>query len=161
MTKELGLLPALEDANGRKDQIRKQLTALGDKLGWDRHTTENGMKPSLRWLAKETGQLRDYDFIYHATSRFVHFSVAELLRRVWGREGDVSIRSTHFRDYWGSFALHWGLRLFLDSTIELCKQPDIPTVGEMDEEMILAAVKRVGDYGQVPIITAEELAWPT
>ena len=98
----------------------------------------------------------------HATSRFVHFSVAELLRRVWGREGDVSIRSTRFRDYWGSFALYWGLRLFLGSTIELCKQPDIPTDGEMDEaEMILAAVKRVGEYGQVPIITAEELAWPT
>ena len=66
---------------------------------------------------------------------------------------------SHFRDYWGSFALHWGLRLFLDSAAELCSNGSMPEEG-LNEETVLSAAERIGAYGQVPIITAEELAWP-
>ena len=159
VTKELGLLAALEGASERKDVIRAQLSALGERLGWDHHTVQNGQLPNLKWLAKATGQTAVYKFLYHATSRFVHFSGAELLRRAWGKPGSVSIRSIHFRDYWGSFALYWGLSLFLDSAIEVCDTPGMPKEG-LNEASLLSAAQRVGAHGRVPIIAAEELAWP-
>lgn len=159
VTKELGLLPFIERANRRKGVTRERLGALGKKLDWDSRTIQNRQPPNLKWLAQKTGQSDVYNFIYRATSRFVHFSGAELLRRAWGKPGSISIRSVHFRDYWGSFALHWGLRLFLDSAAELCSNGSMPEEG-LNEETVLSAAERIGAYGQVPIITAEELAWP-
>ena len=159
VTKELGLLPFIERANRRKGVTRERLGALGKKLDWDSRTIQNRQPPNLKWLAQKTGQSDVYNFIYRATSRFVHFSGAELLRRAWGKPGSISIRSVHFRDYWGSFALHWGLRLFLDSAAELCSNGSMPEEG-LNEETVLSAAARIGAYGQVPIITAEELVWP-
>ena len=159
VTKDLGLLPALKRAEHGNGTIRSKLKTLGEKLNWECRVTRNSRLPSTKWLAKTTKQTDVYNFIYHATSRFVHFSGAELLRRVWGRPGSVSVRSIHFRDYWGAFALYWGLRLFLDSTIELYNQLGMPE-DEVDGAQLLAAAQRIGEHGQVPIITAEELEWP-
>lgn len=159
VSKELGLLPALENAVARGDAVRARLRALGMRLDWPRRTIEGGQLPGVSWLAKKTGQKRVYNFIYHATSRFVHFSAAELLRRAWGKPGAVSVRSIHFRDYWGAFALYWGLRLFVDSTHELCRALNMPEP-ELNEPEVLSAAQRINAFGQVPIITAEELAWP-
>lgn len=159
VTKELGLLPAFKRANESQGQIRHRLSALGKKLNWDNNVVKGGRIPSTKWFARKTEQIKLYNFIYHASSRFVHFSTAELFRRSWGEPGKISIRPIHFRDYWGSFSLYWGLRLFLDTAIEICSVLGMPS-GEMDGERFLAAAQRVGEFGQVPIITAEELAWP-
>lgn len=159
VTKKLRLLRVLKNAERVRKSNRKKLMRLGKKLTWDRHTTQSGQLPSLKWLARKTGQTDIYNYIYHAPSRFVHFSSHELLRRAWGKPGNLSIRSVHFRDYWGAFALYWGFRLFLDSMIELCHLPGMPEM-EVDEAKFAASAERVGAHGRVPIITAEELAWP-
>ena len=120
----------------------------------------HGRLPSMKWLARKTGDTRSYRFIYHATSRHVHFSTGELLRHAWVSRAGASIRTVHFRSYWENFALSWGLRLFLDSTIQLVG--NIGTLeAQLDSDKILAAAEWIGEFGQVPIITARELAWPT
>lgn len=159
VTRDLGLLPHLRRVNENKERIRDRLRGLGRKLDWERIAIEHGRLPSMKWLARKTGETKLYKFIYHATSRYVHFSTGELLRHVWvGRDG-ASIRTVHFRSYWENFALSWGLRLFLDSTIELIGNLDT-LEAQVDSDKILAAAEWIGKFGQVPIITAEELAWP-
>ena len=107
-TKKLGLLTYLERSTRIKARIRNDLKVVGRKLGWDRKNTEAGTLPSIAFLAQHAGLKREYDYLYHATSRFAHFSTAELLRRAWGDREGISITSEHFRTYWSSFALFWG-----------------------------------------------------
>ena len=92
-------------------------------------------------------------------SRFVHFSAHGLLRLACCKPGSVSVRSVHFRNYWGAFSLYLGFHLFLESTIELCGTLGMPE-GGMNETDLLSAAERVGAFGKVLVITAEELAWP-
>ena len=161
VSESLGLVLHLENAVRREEETRHKLQKLGEKLGWPKQYVKQGRLPSMHWLAEKTNEKAMYDFLYHATSRFVHFSVPELLRRAWGnpQTGNISVRSVHFRDYWGMFSLHWGLRLFLDSAKIFCDDSNLPDVS-LDEAHLLEAAERIGKYGQVPIITAEELAWP-
>jgi len=49
-----------------------------------------------------------YEFLYHASSRVVHFSVPELMRRIWGRPGEMTIASNLYEKYWADFSLYWG-----------------------------------------------------
>ena len=113
----------------------------------------------MSWLAKETGRKDVYEYIYCATSRFVHFSAQELLRLAWYKPGGISVRSGHFRNYWGAFSLQWGFRLFFESAIELSKAPGVPDEW-LNETDLLLIVKRVAAFDKVPVITAEELAVP-
>lgn len=122
ITKELDLLPYLERAQTRDADIRDTLAAIGTALAWPDSAVKNRQLPSVAFLAKATENKELYNFLYHATSRFVHFSVPELLRRAWGRPGEVSIRSIHFHDYWSAFALFWGLWLFLKTIDELAER---------------------------------------
>jgi hypothetical protein len=159
ITKELGLMSFLQDAPARQKTVSSRLRTLGQELGWDSRTIQKGALPSTWWLAKKTDQTALYDFLYRATSRFVHFSTAELLRRAWGKPGTISIRSIHFQDYWGVFALYWGLRLLLDALIDLHETLGMSDV-ELNQAELLSVAEQIGAFGQVPIITAEELGWP-
>ncbi len=159
VTKSLGLSSYLEAARKREPQIQADLKELGERLKWHKRVIERSTLPSINFLAKETGNKELYDFLYHATSRFVHFSPVELIRRAWGKPGEISVRSTHFHDYWSAFSLRWGLRLFMDVLIELSGLWD--KFEGLDGDAILAACEEISDFGQVPIITSEELAWPT
>lgn len=156
---ELGLLSEYEKFVARKKASRARIRALGKKLGWHPQTIRAARRPSVSWLARKTGREDVYDYIYSATSRFVHFNVHGLLRLAWYKPGSVSVRSEHFRDYSGAFSLQWGFRLFLESIIELSKTPGFPS-GGMSEADLLSAVERISALGKVPVITAEELAVP-
>ena len=159
-TKLLGLLPHLEKAERCETDRRKGLSSLGHKLHWPNRQVENGSLPPISWLAKKTDEQETYKLIYHATSRFVHFSASELLRRAWGNPytKSVSITSRHFHDYWGYFSLYWGLNLFLDTLIVL--HSILGVLSDAEGEAILEAAQQIGKMGKPPIITAEELAWP-
>jgi hypothetical protein len=154
-------------AKQNSDKANVELKALGDKLGWNKRRREDSKvaRPSVQYVAKSTGSLELYNFLYHATSRSVHFSVTELLRRAWGSHGKLSIRSVHWRNYWSAFALSWGLRLYLETLIEILEA--LPNLGELgdstevlNEQRILDAAKLVQEFGAVPIITREEMEWP-
>jgi hypothetical protein len=58
----------------------KQLKEIARRLGWN--LSNNSSVPRTWFIAKQTGNETLYSLIYHATSRTVHFTVAELLRRV-------------------------------------------------------------------------------
>lgn len=85
-----------------------ELRVIGKTLGW-----RNDEPPGAAALARWTGHEKEYKFIYHATSRYVHFSTHELGRRVWGHRGSVTIGSSQFSNYWSDFALYWGFRIYI------------------------------------------------
>lgn len=123
-----------------------ELKDIGNNLGW-----RNGEPPGAAALARLTQNEKEYKFIYHATSRYVHFSTHELGRRVWGRQGSVIIGSDKFSHYWSDFALYWGFRIFIYvSTIFIDLWPD-------DSAQLDGVLKEIQQMYPMPIITAEEL----
>jgi Family of unknown function (DUF5677) len=133
-----------------QDQIRE----VGTRLGWD---TSRGVMPTMLFLAQKTNRVKEFQYLYRGTSRFVHFSTMELMRRVWGHKGKVQIGSSTFTRYWDSFALYWGFRLLLDSVVN-----NAQLFGSHDyaDEKLTRMLEVVGRFGKVPIITAGELFWP-
>ena len=131
--------------------INSQLSTIGRRIGWT-----GGIPPSFRWVSNQVGRADEYKFIYHATSSYVHFSPHELLRRVWGKHGTVSVSSTHFAEYWEEFAAYWAIHTFVrvvaalgDSLLDLATDVD-DTVLDIIEQL-----------QPVPIIIPDELRpWP-
>jgi hypothetical protein len=109
----------------------------------------------MKMLSRKVGREREYNFLYHGTSRFVHFSTHEIFRRAWGRKGEVSIGSNSFAQYWQDFALCWSLRLFLALVVR-CQ--DVLTDADFSSEKIASLSAELEEIGVVPIITAEELS---
>ena len=166
VTETLGLLPYLERSNKIRKDLLQKIRKLGERLDWPENTITQGQLPPIWWLAETTEEQSTFDFIYHATSRFVHFSVAELLRRAWGNpyKETLSVNSIHFRDYWAYFCLYWGLFLFLCTVIEILgADSELIEMGMSDADAVkvLEIMERVGNLGKPPIITAEELEWPS
>lgn len=156
-TKVLGLEPYLHSCTRQEVRYRSWMKNLAKKLNWPNNCRTGKRLPSMQWLAKTTNQLDLYQSIYHATSRFVHFSVGELLRRAWGVPGQVSIHSGHFESYWAHVSLYWGLLLFVKYPWDAI---DIEEVAIDDEEKLMEAVNAIRHIGRPPIVTAQELYWP-
>jgi hypothetical protein len=73
---EIGFAPAIVRLTLKNDEKTKQeIRQIGARLGWK---TGRSHLPSMAWLSKEVGHERDYKFLYQGTSRFVHFSTAEI-----------------------------------------------------------------------------------
>ena len=110
----------------------------------------------MKFLAKKVNREKDYDFLYHATSRFVRFSTAEVFRRIWEKMGTVTIGSDSFSSYWQTFCICWGFQIFLDLLIE-CGDI-LPSEMVPREERFLEVIQ---GFRKVPIITRDELqGWP-
>ncbi|MBY2983101.1 DUF5677 domain-containing protein [Rhizobium leguminosarum] len=124
-----------------------ELREIGRALKW-----RNEQPPGAAALARETGDEREYNFIYHATSRYVHFSTHELCRRVWGQKGKVKIGSDQFSGYWTDFALYWAFRIF----IYTCREFVDIWPGE-DDSSLEALLPSIEKLSPVPIITSSEL----
>lgn len=116
----------------------------------------------MKAIAAIVGRSDLYGFLYHATSRLVHFSVPELMRRVWGKPGKMEVAADFFERYWAEFAIYWGGWIF-GQTFALVG-PELTSLSEDFEEYDLApferAVKALLRKGGIPIITVEEIAWP-
>jgi hypothetical protein len=139
--------------------VARDINPIGAQLNWPINKHGDHQIPGVKWLAEKTDMLRDYEYLYHATSRFVHFSTHELLRRAWATPPVVSVRSTHFHDYWAAFCLWWGLILYLktlDTSLEFLG--DEFSGIELDSDVIQSVAETLSDFGHVPIVTAEELA---
>lgn len=137
----------------RQGVVKEALLSMGRKLGWMSGSNEQ-TGPSLKHVATSVGRIKEYNFLYHGTSRFVHFSVAELFRRAWGHADDVTISTKHFERYWVDFALYWGSYIFLNLMSACESEIDAPIpqeVGATVLEVIESQLK------QVPIITGGEL----
>lgn len=162
---ELGLKPHLEQVRKYKDKRRDALNEIAEELGWPKGKRKT---PSVHWLAKQVGEEDLYGIVYHAASRFAHFSAAELVRRVWWNKTDrkLSISSSRCGDRWNRFCLHWGALLFIYTTREILgfqvvREDDRATGRDVfDFSSVEDVGKRIEERGMPPIISSRELAWP-
>jgi hypothetical protein len=128
-----------------------RLRAIGRQLGW----RDGQMSPSMAFVARKVGREKEYNFIYHATSRFVHFSTVELFRRVWGKSLSVTISTENFSRYWTDFSLYWGLRIFVE-TISSAHIPDFAS-GQVEDGAGDEILQLIEGLHPVEIVTAAEL----
>jgi hypothetical protein len=149
---ELGFNYFTEKENAtRTHSVESRIRVIGKKLNWK---LRGGTLPSMAWLSQQVGRQRDHEFLYHATSRYVHFSVQELARRVLGTQGKISIGSTPFSDYWQTIALYWGTRLNVDLLFACA---DILGEKKLDAKKREEVAVFLKEFAQVPIITTQEL----
>jgi hypothetical protein len=137
-----------------RDELRAIFSACGFTL--KKHQTV----PSMAQLAKSVSMETTYGFLYHGTSRAVHFSVPEQLRRIWGNPGQMTISSNTFEAYWAAFSLYWGSWLYsltFLTTVPLLQAPDLP---DENLEQLGRAMEAVKKDGAIPILTNEEVYWP-
>lgn len=92
-----------------QDALRKLVNPQGRKKG--KHSL-----PSVRDMATKTGLSELYDYMYHATSIFVHFNPHVLLRMGWGDLPEITFSTRHFHTYYKHFASFYGAYIFK----ELC-----------------------------------------
>jgi hypothetical protein len=127
-----------------------RLKTLGKQLGW-----RNDEPPGAAFVARAVGKEREYNFIYSATSRYVHFSTHELGRRVWGKSGKVAVGSDPFSAYWKEFAVYWSLRIFIDTLRALggvFSETQLSDTALHDKMMI-----NIPNIRPIPIIAKDEL----
>lgn len=153
VVRKLGWSKREVGANRRAaNTIKAELATVGKRLGWP----GTRIPPSFKWVSKQVGRANEYNFIYHATSSYVHFSPHELMRRVWGQHGTVSVSSSHFADYWAEFAAYWAIRTFVE-TLAALSDTLLADSREVDDAMLGI----IEELRPVPIITPEELQpWP-
>jgi hypothetical protein len=157
---ELGLGAWRTAFDSQRAARSRRIRELGKELGWSKRAVERGTLPSVSEVATFVDKRSTYDFLYHATSRYVHFSPVELARRGWGRPGKLEIDPKPYEPSWAVFSLSWGSRLFLQTVeavqgeLERFELPELPT--EIDE-----AVRLIASASLVPLVTAEELIWPS
>jgi hypothetical protein len=134
--------------------VQAALREMGRKLGWRPGAT----LPSVALLSRKVGREKEYTYLYQATSRFVHFSPHELVRRAWGNPTSITISSAHFTGYWSAFALHWGLRIYIQTFAACSDLADLDAAQPDAYERMLDLLNQY--VPPVPIITREELEWP-
>ncbi|MBX3659532.1 MAG: hypothetical protein KF740_13965 [Ramlibacter sp.] len=161
VSESLGLTKYIKSNEATAKSLNARTKALGAKLKWEKRTVENAQLPSMAFVAKTVGETPLYRYLYHASSRFVHFSPTELLRRTWGRTGSVTVSSTHFSNYWDAFVMYWGVYLMASTFPQVTPDGSGDEEFGMDGELLLEAARRISAHGAIPIITAEELAWET
>ena len=146
-----------DEMRDSSERSKKTLKEIGTRLGWNLGSKS---VPSTWFVAQQTGNESLYSLIYHATSRTVHFTVAELLRRGWGNSSRVVIGSEMMDGYWAQFSLYWGGRIFaltflglVDEFVRLDVEIDLGDEGET----IDVAIRRFVKTGSIRIITPEEM----
>lgn len=136
------------------DDATKKLVELATRLKWE---VGRDKIPTTGFVAKKTGNETMYSLIYHATSRTVHFTTSELLRRTWGNAEGVTVNSKMMNGYWAAFSLYWAPRIFLLTFLGLIDEFERLSIDfELDDSMN-DIMKRFLNLGKVAIVTPEEL----
>ena len=132
-------------------EINAELQAIGQRLGWN-----DRVPPSFAWLSGRVGKRDEYRYLYHATSSYVHFSPHELLRRVWGQHGTVSVGSSSFALHWEEFSAYWSMHTFIRilSTVDWSLLEGFTALSEDVNEAVL---QNLAELRPIPIVTTIEL----
>jgi Family of unknown function (DUF5677) len=158
LMEEFGFTTTFMDAlRKNRSSAQMKLKVVKKQLKWP---TKPEFLPSANFLARLTNEKELYDLIYHATSRTVHFTVSELLRRAWGDAKEVTISSQHMHGYWSKFSLYWGWRLFFFTFVEIAaafESQGVPLPNFADETRFDVLMKEFASPGMMPIITPREL----
>jgi hypothetical protein len=163
VTTQLGLLEYFTAYNSNSADVADRLKRLAVKLNWGSKQRREGIAPSMFFIASAVGKADLYPFLYSATSRFVHFSPSELLRRAWYDEAEtVNVSSESFGKFWSAFAIVYATRSYVEvliTSLNFVKDAD-ELLGSLEADRMTEACARLASFGSMPIITAAELAYP-
>ncbi len=144
----------LDAAEKKLALVEDDLKKLRQELGWQ------GRLPSGEWIADSIGEAPLYDYLHSATSRAVHFSVGEILRRGWGDpEGILVTDKAEFREHLSEFALDRLWRLLFETVaaaLPLLEGSGISLSDPLTDEVMMPLLADVLKLGQVPLLHAAE-----
>lgn len=155
----MGLDRVLAGFRSKKPELRQKLKELGARLSWPSRVVSSGGVPSAWFVAQATDSEKLYRFLYHATSRYVHFSAVELARRGWGKPGRLEISSNIYEPVWALFSLSWGTRLFgwtLQASLDALRAEGVP---EPPHEVLQKAFDTITNVALIPLVTPDEMVW--
>ncbi|MDR7361380.1 hypothetical protein [Nocardioides marmoribigeumensis] len=156
MSLDLWYPPGFVDAQaGTLVQIRDELRQLRTAWGWQ------GTLPSTAWVANEVGLRDEYEYLHSATSRAVHFSAGEVLRRCWGAPGGILVtEKPEFRDHIAEFAYDQLWRQHLGTLVEaaeLLEEASVAVPGSFfSEDDRVELTRELQALGKVPLVHAHE-----
>ena len=111
--------------------------------------------PSVHYMAKETELLELYNYLYHATSTFVHFHPQNLFRMGWGDFPSSKFSTTHFQHYYNYFLIYYGALLFCELSEWQLKNGFLEG---FDSEDIKSIRETLGNISRSPeLVTFEEM----
>jgi hypothetical protein len=133
-------------------KAKSDFSELGDQLGWPNRKRP----PSTDWIADQVGDRRTYDYLFAASSRVVHFSAGEAFRNTWW-DAEMRLHLTEGRqNHQYAFALDCliltALRTFRSVFVIMGSSSKI----ELDEDILLDAMRRYMELGRVPLMIPEE-----
>jgi len=137
------------------DETRVELQRLQRQYRW-----AGGNVPSAAWLAEQAQRLELYEYLHAATSRAVHFSAGEILRRSWGEQSG-SVRTDHagFREHLAEFALDQLVRLYAETwriATPALQAAGIRTNQGLTWTDVEPTLNRLLDFAGVPLVHAAE-----
>jgi hypothetical protein len=144
----------LDAAEMKRSETREALRELQKEYGWS-----GGILPSAAWIAEQAGLRPLYEYLHAATSRAVHFSAGEIMRRGWGDPaGQMLTNNPEFREHLADFALQQLVLLFFQTwkVVDDIKAAGITLAMDFDWSDMDAVVQRIAALGQVPLVNAAE-----
>ncbi|MBD0838866.1 hypothetical protein [Streptomyces sp. TRM68416] len=156
MTVHLWFPPGFVDAQAvTLDGLKAELRQLRGRWGWQ------GVIPSSKWVAERSSLVEEYEYLHSATSRAVHFSAGEVLRRGWGAPGGALVTDKEeFREHLAEFAYDQLWRQHLGTIVGAAdilgdaaiSVPD----GFFSEENRIKLTSELKNLGRVPLVHAYE-----
>lgn len=148
--------PEFLDAAQRKtEEVRSQLKQLQKLYRW-----AGGVTPSSGWIAERAGQKELYDYLHAATSRALHFSAGETMRRGWGDpSGTMTTDFPGFRAHLAEFALDQLWRLHVQTwraSSPLMEAAAINSEKGLQFSDTEPVLNRLLTLGKVPLVHARE-----
>lgn len=144
----------LDAAETTRSETREALRELQRKYRW-----AGGILPSADWIADRAGLRPLYEYLHAATSRALHFSAGEIMRRGWGDpEEQMRTDESAFHEHLADFALYQLVLLFFD-TWNVVDDIDAAGIGlaqDVDSAEVDAVVQRIAALGKVPLVHAAE-----
>ncbi|MFE7156968.1 DUF5677 domain-containing protein [Streptomyces sp. NPDC057636] len=139
----------------KRDEVRVELRAIKAQYRWP-----GGDLPTSAWIAEQAGERDLYDYLHAATSRALHFSAGEIIRRGWGHPaGKMTTASAAFQAHLAAFALDQLVRLFGETwqaSEPLFENAAIGTDDSLTFADMEPVLNRLTALGKVPLVHASE-----
>jgi hypothetical protein len=139
----------------KRGEVRSQLKELQKRYKWS-----GGLIPSGDWIAERAGKKELYEYLHAATSRALHFSAGEIMRRGWGHpSGKVVTNKPEFREHLASFALDQLWRLHVECwqvTTSFGEKAGVSGDDTLSFADIEPLLNRLLALGKVPLVHAHE-----
>lgn len=136
------------------DSFKTELKNIWSSFGFKKER----IFPSVEQMAIETKMKILYQYLYHATSRAVHFSPNVLMRMGWAKDKEYIFTTKNFTSYYNDFVMFYGTYLFLKFIKEFKKELNI------DKEFLKICKAMKAEFIHLPscpeIVTFEEMNDP-